>query len=195
MNEHNTQPWTGLKARLYAAFHRNPAANRAVVQWANLQPDMHILDLGCGTGAAVIAAAAHVPDGTAVGIDPSPTIVQIAKRRTRHHTNVVFDVAATEQLPFESNRFDIAWSVHSTHHWPDLDAGISEVRRVLRPNSRFLIVERHDPAKPWGISIDAASAVAETMTGTGFLNVTVDHRRVGRNKEFLITGTTPPGDN
>jgi ubiquinone/menaquinone biosynthesis C-methylase UbiE len=195
MNQHNTHPWTAVKAQLYATFHRNPATNRAVVQWANLRPDMHILDLGCGTGSAVSAAAAHLPDGTAVGIDPSPTFVQIAKRRTRDTTNVVFDVAAAERLLFEPNRFDIAWSVHSTHHWSDLDAGISEVRRVLRPNGRFLIVERHDPAKPWGISIDEAQALAETMTGAGFLHVTVNERPVNRNREILITGTTPPGNN
>jgi ubiquinone/menaquinone biosynthesis C-methylase UbiE len=104
-------------------------------------------------------------------------------------------MAAAEQLPFEPNRFDVAWSVHSTHHWRDLDAGISEVRRVLRPDSRFLIVERYDPAKPWGISVDEAQALAETMTRAGFLHVTVNELPTNRDKEFLVAGTTPPGNN
>jgi len=176
---------------MYALLHRNPASNRAVVEWAALRSDMDVLDVGCGSGAAVIAAAPHLPEGTAVGVDPSPDFVRIAKRRTRRLTNVAFDAAAAERLPFESSRFDVAWSVHSTHHWDDLEAGIGEVRRVLRPEGRFLIVERHDPSKPWGISVGEAQALAETMTHAGFRDAAVEERPVGWSKEFLITGSTP----
>jgi len=46
MTEHNDHHRTRRKAGLYAAFHRNPASKRAVERWANLRPDMHILDVG-----------------------------------------------------------------------------------------------------------------------------------------------------
>jgi precorrin-6B methylase 2 len=49
--------WYGWRARLYALTHRNPASNLVVVHWVQLEPDMRVLDIGCGTGAAVNAAA------------------------------------------------------------------------------------------------------------------------------------------
>jgi ubiquinone/menaquinone biosynthesis C-methylase UbiE len=191
MTGHDDHDWTGWKASLYALLRRNPASNRAVVEWAELRPDMHTLDVGCGAGAAVIAAALQLPEGAAVGVDPSPDFVRIARRRARRLTNVEFEAAAAERLPFDANRFDVAWSVHSTHHWHDLDVGIGEVRRVLRPGGRFLIVERHEPGKPWGVSTDEAQALAATMTGAGFLQVIVNERPIKRNNEFLVTGSLP----
>ena len=162
--------------------------------WARLRPDLEVLDVGCGTGAAVMAAAPLLPEGTAIGIDPSPDLVRIAGRRCRHLRNVAFEVAGAEQLPFASQRFDIAWSVHSTHHWDDLTGGFSEAQRVLRPRGRFLIVERHNANRSWGISIKQAQAIADTLADTGFVNVAVDERTVGRTREFLITGEKPAAD-
>ena len=190
MAGHDDHNWSGWKAWLYAILHRNPASNRAVAEWAELQPYMHSLDVGCGTGAAVMAAASRVPDGIAVGVDPSSDFVRIARRRARRLPNVEFEFGAAEQLPFESGRFDVAWTVHSSHHWHDLDAGIAEVRRVLRPGGRFLIVERDDPGKPWGISAEEAQALAATMTNVGFSQVTVDERSVKRKREFLVAGSS-----
>jgi ubiquinone/menaquinone biosynthesis C-methylase UbiE len=194
MTGHDDHAFTGWKAALYALLHRNPASNRAVVDWAELRPGMDTLDVGCGTGAAVLAAAPQLPDGTAVGVDPSDDFVRIARRRARRLANVEFQVAVAERLPFDSGRFDVVWSVHSSHHWHDLASGIAEVRRVLRPGGRFLIVERHDPDKPWGISMDEAESLSETMTKSRFLQVTVDERPVKRITEFVIAGSTPAED-
>lgn len=57
MSRPDTHQWSGWKARLYALAHRNPASNRAVIEWTQLAPCLRILDIGCGTGVAVNAAA------------------------------------------------------------------------------------------------------------------------------------------
>jgi ubiquinone/menaquinone biosynthesis C-methylase UbiE len=194
MTDHDHGAWTGWKARAYALFHRNPAASRAVVEWARLRQDMQVLDIGCGSGAAVIAAAPLLADGAAVGVDPSPDFVRIAGRRARHLGNVAFEVAAVEQLPFPCHRFNLAWSVHSIHHWHDLAGGLNETRRVLRQGGRFLIVEGHDADRSWGISIEQAQVLANTVSDTGFINVAVDERTAGRDREYLISGEKPIGD-
>jgi ubiquinone/menaquinone biosynthesis C-methylase UbiE len=183
--------WSGWRGRLYALLHRNPASNRAVVEWANLQPDMSALDVGSGTGAAVITAAPVLSQGMVVGVDPSADFVQIARRRARHLTNVGFEIAAAENLPFEANSFDIVWSVHSSHHWHDFGTGSGEAQRVLRPAGQLLIVERHDPDRPWGITTDQAHALADALAAAGFVEVAVEERPVGRGREFLIRGTAP----
>lgn len=130
----------------------DPASNRAVVAWAQLEPDMRVLDIGCGTGAAVSAAARLLPGGQVVGVDPSSDFVRVARRRSHKILNASFHVATAEELPFDGETFDVVWSVDSTHHWHRLGAGIGEAARVLRPSGRFLIVERHDPRRPWGIN-------------------------------------------
>jgi ubiquinone/menaquinone biosynthesis C-methylase UbiE len=162
-----------------------------VLDWAGLQPDTRALDIGCGIGAAVIAAAPELPGGKATGVDPSRDFIVMARRRARHLDNVLFEVAAAERLPFDTGSFDVVWSVHSAHHWQDLGTGIGESRRVLRPGGRLLIVERHDTARPWGIGTDQAHAIADALTAAGFNDTAVDQRRVGRRYEFLIRGTSP----
>lgn len=191
---HQHGAWTGWKARAYALLHRNPAASRGVVEWAQLRPDMQVLDIGCGSGAAVIAAAPLVSAGAVVGVDPSPDFVRMATRRTRKLSNVAFEVAAAEQLPFADSRFDLAWCVHSVHHWDDLSAGFREALRTLNPGGRFLIVERDDAKRSWGISPEQAQEFASRLADNGFDDVAVEERTAGRSREFLISGKKPVGD-
>jgi ubiquinone/menaquinone biosynthesis C-methylase UbiE len=180
--------WYGRRARLYALMHRNPASNVAVVHWAQLEPDMRVLDIGCGTGAAVNAAAPDLADGQAIGVDPSPDFIPIAQRRTQKASNASFQVATAEHLPFDKATFDVVWSVHSTHHWHHVGAGIGEALRVLRHGGRFLGVERHKPGRPWGINSDQANSLATALTAVGFADVFVEEHRVGRTHEFLVRG-------
>jgi ubiquinone/menaquinone biosynthesis C-methylase UbiE len=136
--------WYGRRARLYALMHRNPASNLAVVHWSQLEPDMRVLDIGCGTGAAVNAAAPDLADGQAIGVNPSPDFIPIARRHTQKASSASFQVATAEHLPFDKATFDVVWSVHSTHHWHHVGAGIGKALRVLRHGGRFLVVERHN---------------------------------------------------
>lgn len=189
MRAADTPGWSGWKARLYAMLHRNPASNRAVVNWAELEPARRVLDIGCGPGAAVKAAAPRIPDGEVIGVDPSPAFIHIARRRSHKISNVSFQVGAAESLPFESGSFDVAWAVHSVHHWQHVGGGISEARRVVRPDGRLLVVERHGGS--WGITADQAQRLADVLATGGFTNVAIEERPVGRAHEFLIEGTAP----
>jgi ubiquinone/menaquinone biosynthesis C-methylase UbiE len=191
MSGHQHGAWTGWKAWVYVLLHRRPPTSRAVVEWARLQPDWHVLDIGCGTGAAVAAAASLLTQGSAVGIDPSPDFIRIARRRSRALPNVSFEVAAAEEIPFPAGHFDLAWSVHSTHHWHHQVRGFTEARRVLRPHARLLVVERHVDDRPWGISSAQAETLAADLAAAGFSEVTVEERRLGRAREHLITARAP----
>ncbi len=53
-----------------------------------------------------------------------------------------------ERLPFDDATFDIAATRFSAHHWGDLDAGLRDVARVLKPNGLFLVADSAAPAKP-----------------------------------------------
>lgn len=101
-----------------------------------------VLDIGCGTGTLAIAAAAR---GTTVtGIDPSPEMLARARSKARKAgVAVAFDEAAAEALPFDEGRFDVVLSTVMLHHLPrkEREACLAEVRRVLRPGGRLLLVD------------------------------------------------------
>jgi|GEM_PF-326861 len=140
---------------------------RETLRYADLQPGQHVLDVGCGTGVLTRLAAQRVGvSGTAIGIDPSPAMLQIARRNADDSRDggvrakqdaragaspALFKVAAIESLPFDNGRFDVVLSSCMLHHLaPELKrAGLAEVYRVLKPGGRFVIVDVDRPASGW----------------------------------------------
>ncbi len=126
---------------------------RETLRHAELRPGQHVLDVGCGTGVLTRLAALAVSDkGETVGIDPSPAMLQVARRNANTEASrASFKVAAIEALPFESGRFDVVFSSCILHHLPPAvkRAGLAEVYRVLKPGGRFVIVDVDHPATWW----------------------------------------------
>lgn len=119
---------------------------------AALRAGEQVLDVGCGTGVLTCLAAQAVGEtGEAVGIDPGPAMIAVARRRSSAR-RVRFQLAAIEQLPFEDQRFDVVLSSLMLHHLPpDLKTqGLAEVYRVLRPAGRLVVVDLDRPANPLG---------------------------------------------
>lgn len=119
---------------------------------ADLRPGQHVLDVGCGTGVLTrLAALATGDQGETVGIDPSPAMLQVARRKaSKEGSRAIFKVAAIESLPFENGRFDLVLSSFMLHHLPPAvkRAGMAEVYRVLKPGGCLLVVDIDKPANP-----------------------------------------------
>lgn len=137
-------------ARFYDAaswlmsFGRGAAMNRDIVEMAGIQPGERVLDAGCGTGAQTFPAAERACVADVTGIDASPEMIEIARRKARKKgLDVDFRVAAAEDLPFGDGEFDVVLSGFMLHHLPDdvMRKVFTEVRRVLRPGARFLAVD------------------------------------------------------
>lgn len=117
-----------------------------------LRGDEDLLDLGCGRGAVLLAAAKLLPDGHAVGIDvwqadqtgnsPEATrrnaeLEGVAARVTLHTGDIT-------SLPFDDRSFDVIVSSFVLHNIPTAagrEAAIGEAVRVLRPGGRIVIVD------------------------------------------------------
>lgn len=116
---------------------------------AGLKPGEHVLDVGCGTGVLTrLAYLAVGKTGRAVGIDPAAMMIEVAKKNAiAEGSNAEFELAVIEDLPFEDNRFDCVLSSAMLHHLPpDVKVrGLSEVRRVLKPGGRFIMVDVDRP--------------------------------------------------
>jgi len=83
-----------------------------------------------------------------VACDLSEEMLEVVTRtaQARGLAHVSVRQGAAEQLPFASGAFDLVVSRFSAHHWADLDAGLSEARRVLRPGGLAVFIDAMAPA-------------------------------------------------
>jgi SAM-dependent methyltransferase len=93
-----------------------------------------LLDAGCGSG-EFAERAARVLGCEAVGVDRSERMVELTRERGVEAVN-----ASVEHLPFADGEFDAVSANWMLYHLPDLDRGLSELARVLRPGGRLVAV-------------------------------------------------------
>jgi len=183
----DTAPWSRFRSEIYALIGRNPRSNRALPSIAALDSSHVVLDIGCGPGAAVRAAAGHV--ARAVGVDRSQAMVDIARRRSRGLNNVEFAVGGAEQLPFGDGTFDRIWTIHSFHHWEDQSRSIAESLRVLRASGRLLIIE-NETRGSHGLSTVGADRLAARLQSAGFASASVAKPR----RQLVVTAVARAQD-
>lgn len=176
----DASPWSRLKSEIYGVLGRNPKSNRMVPTIADLQESHVVLDVGCGPGAAVRAAATSVE--RAVGVDRSESMTAIARRRSHRFGNVEFLTAGAEDLPFPDSAFDRVWTIHAFHHWEDRARGIAECLRVLKPGGRLLIVETAGKGSH-GWDERRASEVVDALHGAGFARAAVSKS----NRQLVVS--------
>jgi ubiquinone/menaquinone biosynthesis C-methylase UbiE len=135
--------WYDLFGRVIT-FGRDKAIRDKLIELAAPAPGEKVLDIGCGTGTLAIAIKPRVGAGEVHGIDASPEMIQVAKKKSAKAGSAIdFRVALIEAIPFPDASFDLMTSSLMLHHLPDdLKAkGFLEVRRVLKPGGRFMAVD------------------------------------------------------
>ena len=147
-----TDVWDDETAEEYVAKWGKDPTNPMTVEVAGLRPKDVVVDVGCGSGEAVRVAAAHAARGRAIGVDPSPAMIRIAKEQTRDHAcadRIQFVEGPAEKLPLESGGASVVLAINSLHHWAQPDAGLDEVWRVLAPGGRFFIGDEETETGGW----------------------------------------------
>lgn len=107
-----------------------------------------VLDLGCGGGHVSYRASPHV--GSVVACDLTPDMLEAVGQMaaSRGLSNITTQQAAAENLPFEDGCFDFVLCRLSAHHWHDMEAGLREARRVLKPGGCAVFIDTVAPADP-----------------------------------------------
>ncbi len=100
-----------------------------------------ILDLGCGPGDLALELAHRLRDARVVGLDVSPSMMQLASRHATTDGRLRFIVGNAEALPFSDETVDLVVSTLSLHHWTRPAAVFAEISRVLRPGGVALIYD------------------------------------------------------
>ena len=109
---------------------------RRLTAEAAVRPGDRVLDACCGTGD--LALAALRAGGVVTGVDFSERMLERARRKSSEVEWVRGDVLA---LPFEDGSFDAATVGFGIRNVPELEAGLRELRRVLRPGGRLGVLE------------------------------------------------------
>src|ERR1700730_17379093 len=95
--------------------------------------DARVLDVGCGSGWATRLLAEKAKPGQVVGIDISDEMIRIAREASMEFSNIEFQVATAEDLPFESNEFTHSFSMECLYYYNDVNRALREIHRVLLP--------------------------------------------------------------
>jgi ubiquinone/menaquinone biosynthesis C-methylase UbiE len=98
-----------------------------------------VLDVGCGTGTTLEAIVSAHPEVLAWGIDLSPEMIAVARKRLGE--TVQLQVADAEHLPLPDATVDLVVCVDSLHHYPQPKAALAEMHRVTRPGGGLVIGE------------------------------------------------------
>jgi SAM-dependent methyltransferase len=105
------------------------------------RPNGRALDLGCGGGHVTFAAAPHAREVVAYDLSQEMLDVVAVAAKERGLANVATRQGVAEALPFGDASFDIVLSRYSAHHWRDLDAGLREAARVLKPGGTLAVAD------------------------------------------------------
>ena len=133
---------------------RGPAMRERTIALAHLVPGESVLEVGCGTGEMAMRARARSgPRGAVAGIDPSLEMIAVARRKAaRAKLDIDYRVASVEALPFADATFDVVLSSLMMHHLPEdlKPRALAEIRRVLKPGGRLLVVDLTEPTSRLG---------------------------------------------
>ena len=123
---------------------RRRAADRA-----ELRRGDSALDVCCGTGDLSLELARRTgPDGAVIGCDFSEPMLELARQKAQGVPGVRFEWADALELSYQDGCFDAVTVGFGARNLANLDRGLAELCRVLRPGGRLVILEITRPRRP-----------------------------------------------
>lgn len=137
----------------FALRGRERQLRQRLLELSGLRAGESVLDVACGTGTLAIRAKEIAgSSGTVCGVDASAEMLARARSKAaRARVDVRFENAPAQALPFPDSSFDLALGTMMLHHLGRAarEAFAGELRRVVRPGGRVLLVDFARPeAKP-----------------------------------------------
>lgn len=126
------------------------AQREQVLQLLTPQAGERALDIGCGPGLTSAALGQAVGDsGVVVAVDVAEPMLDLARQRCAAMPQVQFHNLDVTQLPMATASFDIALATQVYEYVPDVVGALKELRRVLRPGGRVLLVDTDWESAVW----------------------------------------------
>jgi demethylmenaquinone methyltransferase / 2-methoxy-6-polyprenyl-1,4-benzoquinol methylase len=110
----------------------------------------HVLDVATGTGDLAFTLASLSPEAEIVGVDFAEPMLELARAKAPMRSgHVRFEVGDGTALRFADDSFDAVTIAYGLRNFDDLDGGLREFQRVLRPGGRLVVLEF--PPPPGGL--------------------------------------------
>ena len=117
---------------------------RKLVKLIGLNNPKQILDVATGTADLAIAEAKLNPYRI-VGVDISEKMLEVGRTKIKKYPNIELQLADGENLPFADDTFDAVSISFGIRNFENAIAGLSDMKRVLKPNGKLFVLEFSKP--------------------------------------------------
>lgn len=120
---------------------------KAIKMLADLKPQV-VLDVATGTGDVALEIHKQLKPERIVGLDLSPGMLEVGKQKVAKKglsDTIEMVVGDSENLPFEDNTFDAITVAFGVRNFENLNAGLAEMNRVLKPGGKLIVLEFSHP--------------------------------------------------
>ena len=153
----SVQAQFGANAAFYVTHetHAKGASLGRLVDVLPLRSDWLVLDVATGAGHTAFAVAPHVR--RVLATDLTPEMLEEARQlgAKRAISNVDFELARAEELPFEANRFDLVTCRIAPHHFDSIPDFLTRAYSVLKPNGSLVVIDNLVPEGAGGDYVNA----------------------------------------
>lgn len=115
----------------------------------NCEPNK-ILDIATGTGDLAIMHSQEMPNAQIIGLDISSGMLEVGKDKIENlklSNQIKMVLGDSENIPYEDNYFDAITVSYGVRNFENLNKGLQEINRVLKPGGTFVILETSVPTK------------------------------------------------
>ena len=147
MSKEKVQQQFGANAAAYATstVHAKGYSLTRLVEITQPQPDWQVLDVATAAGHTAFTFAPHVAHVIASDLTPEMLTVAAGLAAEKGLTNVSFEPADAEKLPYADGQFNLVTCRIAPHHFPDILQFIHEAARVLQPGGQLAVVDNIVP--------------------------------------------------
>ena len=185
---------------------------RIALHGIDLPPDSNILDLACGTGDFTLELLKRYPSAHITGVDITPEMMSIAKKKLPEGNTVNFSVGDAQNLSFlKDGTFSLVVCAFGFRNFPDKAKALSECRRVLAPGGKLVVLELFRPgSKLLGTAVNAwlsivswifagekskeyqylRKSVAGTVSAAGFITLAEQNGFTNNSNRFFPPAAT-----
>lgn len=162
-------------------------SHKSIYRWGlggiSLGSSSTALDIGCGGGEVIKLLATEMPGGKVYGIDHSLEMVNLSKRVNKSFIGsdrVEINHGSVASLPYTDNKFDIVTAFETIQFWPNLNEDLREVKRVLKPLGKLLVVNRYPDLEGqnsnWAevLQIHSSEEYRERLGDVGYVDISID---------------------